>query len=528
MKLKKKAKYTKEAKVTVSNRVLLKTSGEEQIKIKDMLTFDNPAYVNAKRFSRYASISIPRYLTYYEVSKGGISVPVGFDYVRFINDDDIVLDNRITNAVTYPKFMLTLRDTQVEATDAYLKLNKEKGSAKGMIKMPTGKGKSIVGIYLAQALKQKTLVIMHKTDLIRGWKKDIELCFDGKVKCGIIGNGKKEVGEQITLATVQTLNRYLEQDLKALTDEFGFVIIDECHHCPSSSYDLINEFKSRYKLGLTATPERSDGLAALMTLFLGDFCFECSADAQDGDILPVDVNIRKPDAYFNPVYSVRKGARNQKVYSVVNYNADRNYKLNDGEIRFTSIPYKSRPKISYMDIETQVLFQKDFVKTVVQDVKECVDKGKSCIMFFRQKEHCVAYLNILKRNGIDEDTLQIYNGDCTKSELETALTRAENKDALVTLTTYSKSTEGTNVKAWEVAFLVGSLNNGKSVEQAVGRVRRIADGKAQRATVYDYNLSDVAILSGHIKTRIKRYQKLGFRFMNNSQNRQKLFGRGYL
>ena len=89
--------------------------------------------------------------------------------------------------------------------------------------------------------------------------------------------------------------------------------------------------------------------------------------------------------------------------------------------------------------------------------------------------------------------------------------KAESRQALITLATYSIATEGTNVKAWEVAFLVSSINNEKNTEQAVGRVRRSKEGKINPVKVYDYSLPNVySIGTKHYYTRNKRYKKLGF------------------
>ena len=90
--------------------------------------------------------------------------------------------------------------------------------------------------------------------------------------------------------------------------------------------------------------------------------------------------------------------------------------------------------------------------------------------------------------------------------------KAESKQALITLATYSIATEGTNVKAWEVCFLISSINNEKNVEQAVGRVRRSKEGKINPVLVYDYLLPNVySIGTKHYYTRQKRYKKLGFK-----------------
>lgn len=500
----------------------------EQIEnIKESLTYTNPEYVNAKRFSGYKNIRIPEYLMYYRKIPHGIVVPVGYDCNKLCETYYDFRTYALCDSV--PPFVLTLREDQREAAEAYLRENTKPCTVKGLIQLPTGKGKTIVGLYLAAKLKQRTLVIVHKSDLVRGWTKDAKLAFDNKVSVGIYGGGKKKLGDFITVATVQTLMRLTSEELSELVNYFGFVIVDEVHHIAASSYDLINELSARYKLGLTATPERKDGLSNLMTDYLGGFCYQYKQKTEDEekDILPVDVIIKSPSVYFDPVCKVFKRPSGAVDYRIDNLYAPLTYVLLDDEIRLSEIPYAKRPKILFSDVENFVVLDNTYIDMAVKDMKREISEGRSCIAFFRRKEHCSLYYHRLVRAGVPENVVQIYNGDCSAKQLEECMQKAESKEALMTLTTYSKSTEGTDVRAWEVEFLIGSVNDGKSAEQAVGRIRRVKSGKLKRARLYDYDLSSVPMFSKHIKTRVQRYQKLGFRFVENSRKSRDLFTRGY-
>ena len=102
---------------------------------------------------------------------------------------------------------------------------------------------------------------------------------------------------------------------------------------------------------------------------------------------------------------------------------------------------------------------------------------------------------------------------------------------MVTLATYAKATEGTNVKSWEVGFLVSSLNNEKNVEQAVGRIRRSKEGKISKAILYDYRNTNSYSISNHGYTRDKVYSDLQFEIESHlpikSKGKKELFGRGF-
>ena len=116
-------------KIVKSNRQhIYGLTTEQRNKIKEALTFDNPAYKSAKRYSRGRYITIPPYLTYYNeysVSEGGerkkvLSVPLGVDLSEiletYILSKDIT-DNRCVSTVEYPDFLLELRKDQKKAEE---------------------------------------------------------------------------------------------------------------------------------------------------------------------------------------------------------------------------------------------------------------------------------------------------------------------------------------------------------------------------------------------------------------------------
>ena len=489
-------------------------SPSELDKVKKDLTFDNPLYATTQRYSRYSYTTVPPYLTYFTERGNSISVPIGYDLSQFHIGK--VEDQRVYEKIKTSPFLLELRDSQKEAAESYLTAN-ESFNLKGSIQLPTGKGKSILGLYLASVLSTKTLIVVHKDDLVSGWTKDIELAFGGKVIPGLIKAKSRKVGHFITIATVQTLNKLSLQELEELHNQFGFIIQDEMHHCPSTSFGIVSRFPARYKLGLTATPERTDGLAHVMTLYYGDFCYKYEHSDDDKDILPVKVIVRKNDLYFNPLCKEVAPDR----YKIVNLSFPKTQSLKDGEKRLSDIPYSHRPKVSFQVIDDfAVRGLKEFV---CEDILKEYDKGHSCIVFFTLKEHCRLYYEHLLE-FVNEEDIGLYYGD--NSDNEKVLEKAEKQRKFITLTTYAKATEGTNVKQWEVEFLVSSVNNEKNAEQAVGRIRRVKEGqKLNPVLVYDYRTPNVYTLASHGSTRDRRYKHLHFTF--EGSERVGLFSRGY-
>lgn len=496
--------------------------------IKDKLTFDNPAYRNALKFSRYNRVSIPPSLMYYKQGKYEgepcIKMPIGFDYFTSIACTNVsICDKRVYSEIEHAPFVLELRADQESAAKEYLRTAGAM-PPRDIIQLPTGKGKSILGLYIASQLSCKTLIVVHKDDLVDGWKKDISLAFDNKVHAGLIKAKSREVGHFLTIATVQTLNRLSAEELEKLYDTFGLVIQDEMHHCPASSYSIVANFRPKYRLGLTATPERTDGLDHIMNLYYGKMCYKYKNEGEESDILPVKVLKRKSTVYFNPLFQ-NVGSDEHPKYALVDLYAPAEAIMKDNHVRMSDIPYSDRPTLNYQVIDSFVVNDESYKEMVCHDIINEYAQGHSCIVFFTQKEHCRTYYDYLKMY-VSEEHLGLYYGD--NADNKAVLEKADKNRKFITLTTYAKATEGTNVKTWEVEFLVSSINNEKNAEQAVGRIRRAKEGKLNPAILYDYRVPYVYSLSNHGSTRDRRYKQLGFIVEGEkSPNKRSIFKRGY-
>lgn len=293
-----------------------------------------------------------------------------------------------------------------------------------------------------------------------------------------------------------------------------------CHHIASSSFDLLHRFNSCYKIGLSATPERADGLTEVMYHHLGDCAYKHEIQKNDKDILPVKVITQTLNNVVVDIYAKEKS---KGVYEIVPLEAPFNFNYTN----IKEIDYKYRPKVPYFDIDNRVLSYPRFFHHVVNDIYKEYKNGRSIICFFSQKKHVEKYEELLIERGVPKEKILLYYGDAKQSKDEMKQ-KAESKEVMITLATYSIATEGTNVKAWEVAFLVSSINNGKNTEQAVGRIRRSAEGKITPVKVYDYVLPNVySIGDKHYKTRRQRYKKLGFEIVDDIKDNKGLFSRGF-
>ena len=164
-----------------------------------------------------------------------------------------------------------MRDYQKPCTDALKKY------VNGIFVLPPGLGKTQIGLECASFLKQKTIWLTHTKDLLNQAKERCEsnlIC-----KTSTITEGKCDTSGDIVFATVQTLVNVIDKG-KIKQDEFGLVIGDEIHHLSTSAESVkmfekcVNYFNARYKLGLTGTLHRGDGLQNTTIKILGEVIYE--------------------------------------------------------------------------------------------------------------------------------------------------------------------------------------------------------------------------------------------------------------
>lgn len=518
-------------KIVLSNhQEVFGLTQDQRSKIKDALTFENPAYKKAKRFGRSRFTTIPPYLVYYgEKSvraddylgerKKVMTVPIGVNLCKILDIPVIEKeDGRFDVKVKYPEFKLELREDQKKAETAYIQEQKYSVYPKNIIQLPTGKGKSILALHIAYRLKQKTLILVHKDDLVVGWKKDIKLCF-GDIDVGLIKAKSRKVGEQITIATVQTLSRMSSDELETYLEQFGLVVQDECHHVGLNIFNIIDQFNSKYKIGLSATPKRSDGLDFVFDIYFGGICYKHEITEDDEDISSVEVRVLDSPYKYRP-FSVDGQAFN--YYDFPEKDLPKN-------IQFVEdMSYEERPRIPFLTIDNEAVLSEITGTAVCNKIIEEYKKGHSILALFTQKEHIKAYYQYLC-GFIPDNQILLYYGD-SKESSDVMMRKAEDKEVLVTLATYAKATEGTNVKSWEVLFLVSSSNNSKNVEQATGRIRRKKEGKIDPVIVYDVRYSNCYSLRSHFATRLSTYKALKFNVVDQvsvKTGKKKLFTRGY-
>jgi len=154
------------------------------------------------------------------------------------------------------------RPYQSEAIEAW-----QKARGRGVVVLPTGAGKSHVAVLAIDDKKRHTLVVAPTLDLVRQWYDLLTLSFGGPV--GLVGGGEHDV-RPLTVSTYDSAFLHMDH----LGARFGMVVFDECHHLPSGSFALAAKgCLAPFRLGLTATPERTDGRDADLDTLIGPIVY---------------------------------------------------------------------------------------------------------------------------------------------------------------------------------------------------------------------------------------------------------------
>lgn len=164
---------------------------------------------------------------------------------------------------------------QIEALQAW-----RQAGARGIVVLPTGGGKTYVAQLAMTGIQKSTLIVVPTLDLMHQWYAHLMAAFPD-TQIGLLGGGSHD-RTAFLVATYDSAAIHAE----ALGNRYGFLIFDECHHLPSNFTRVIAEYSlAPYRLGLTATPERSDGRHFDFDQLIGPMVYRVSAEALSGSVL---------------------------------------------------------------------------------------------------------------------------------------------------------------------------------------------------------------------------------------------------
>ena len=297
-----------------------------------------------------------------------------------------------------------------------------------------GWGKTFTALHLAHKFGQKTLVITHTAALRDQWCEEIELLFG--CKPGVIGGGRMDYEDQfITVANIQTLVKCAG----GLSKEFGTIILDEAHHCPATTFaQTVDIFHARYRIALSGTMVRKDGKHIVFRDYFGSHVVK---PPQSNTMTPM-VHIVKSGITLKP-------------------NATWVEKIND-----------------LLESEKYRLFISDIAKMHIE-------QGHSVLVIADRVE----FLHKVKEY-IGEDCA-VVTGNTEFEERQLIKQQVLSGEKRAIAGSRQIFSEGISINSLSCVILAVPMSNDSLLEQIVGRIQRIIEGKLNPLVV-DINFAGYA------------------------------------
>jgi superfamily II DNA or RNA helicase len=256
-----------------------------------LAAFQNPEFYKAQAM-RMSVWDKPRVIGCAENYPQHIALPRGcLDAAReLLRDNGIgceLRDERFGGAPIDVTFAGTLRLDQEAALAGMLHHDC------GVFSAPTAFGKTVTAAAMIARRGVNTLVLVHRTELLKQWQERLQTFLGlGQGEIGTLGGGKSKLTGKVDIAVMQSLSR--QGEVNPLVENYGQVMVDECHHVGAVSFDaILKRTKAKYVLGLTATPIRRDGQQAIIFMQCGPIRYTAAKPTgapHDLQVLPYSRN----------------------------------------------------------------------------------------------------------------------------------------------------------------------------------------------------------------------------------------------
>lgn len=462
-------------RIILSNCIEIREPTRDIIKYcKKELTFKNPEYEKKKRMGFYAYGSAKE-IKLYDIYEDRIFTPIGF-FNKLFKAHPIVRDyvDYSVEVKANIKSNITLRNYQELAVPSVLNYKT------GILNLPVGLGKTELALECINRVQQKTIWITHTGDLLQ---QSLQRC-SSKMSCktSTITEGKCDISGDVVFATVQTLYKYLDSGLIP-QDAFGMLIVDECHHISAnpSSIQLfrtcVDYFACKYKIGLTATVHRADGMEDCIKLILGDVIYKIEKRGTEYCCIYEDkVLLRFPIDKFQVPAHIKVI---ETDYNIEDKNV---YSPNGGTIQFATL-------ISDLAMDEKRN------KQIIKHLKQI--KGSTIVLSDRVQQ--LKYLCSQVDNGVQID------GSTPKKDRKKALEDVASGKKKYLFASYNLAKEGLSVDILSNLVMATPVKDFAIVSQSIGRIQRPYEGKTI-AYVYDF-VDDVSMLYRFYSKRRATYRK---------------------
>ena len=182
-------------------------------------------------------------------------------YKEYIEEiQNTIQSKHVEKIFSYEDVVIKPNEMQKEAIVKLAQL-RETGAKKALAIAATGSGKTYMSVFDSVQFKpQRLLFIVHREDILNKAKESFQKIYatiDPKITFGSFTGNYDERDRKFIFATRDKLSRHYSE---FASDEFDYIVLDEAHHAASPQYkNILDYFKPKFLLGLTATPERTDG-----------------------------------------------------------------------------------------------------------------------------------------------------------------------------------------------------------------------------------------------------------------------------
>jgi len=447
----------------------------------------------------------------------------------------IRLDHRYEGGQLHP----TGDHIQEEALDKLLT------SRGGILQLACGKGKTVVALELTARKRVPTLIVVDTTQLVRQWREEIELHLEVPGGVGMLGDGEFDWNHPIVIATYHTLANRAATFPEEVRRRFGLIIWDEAHHVAAPKFSRSADLFLGQRVGLTATPIRSDGMHVVYSSHIGnvlyknltqelkpEITFEWSGIQITEDALSHlathdkngEIHLGKLAGYFATrvdrldfiLNKVRKAIAEGRKIIVLSKSVDESINLlarwNGRPELYTDIPYptahdvgevippaelekKEEKELNKKLAITITQLQDKFLNTVKRDTLQTKKKNiefrlaqhrvwlkTEKLYRFHQREYLKDLLQDPSTGG-----LMIYKVDADK---RTELLRSKQ----VTFSIMKYGREGLNERSLDTIITCEPVGDEGAIQQLLGRILRVKIGKQAPHAIFIED--DVGILIG--------------------------------
>ncbi|HAF95266.1 MAG: hypothetical protein A2X34_06765 [Elusimicrobia bacterium GWC2_51_8] len=462
--------------VVLSNRVYVKTENIPSAlinQLKHLAVFHNPEFYKKQKM-RFSTHATPRIICCAELDAGWLSMPRGCleDMKVVLSEYGVKLNlenKRFPGKKIDHNFLGTLNPLQQAALDDILPVDF------GVLSAPPGSGKTVIAIAAMARRKVNTLILVHRRPLMEQWRLQISALLGiDKKDVGLIGGGKNKSTGVIDVAMVQSLD--LVEGVDDRVAEYGFVIMDECHHVAAASFEkVLSQVKAEFVLGLTATPYRRDGHQSIIHMQCG----------------PVIHRIKDTDSLAC--------APNSKVM-----------------VRRTDFAAEWNDNSKIQELWPKLTADERRNMQILKDIDAVLSAGRFPLILTERREHLLALETLLKDKT---DFLAVLYGGLRQKrrrEIFEELKHYPDNCRKAILATGSYIGEGFDEPRLDTLFLTMPASFKGKIVQYAGRLHRQHVDKTN-VVIYDYVDSGVSVLANMHRKRLKTYKMLGYAVVSEDE-----------